>query len=371
MKVKIENYQSIKEAEFEIKGLTVISGANNTGKSACARALAGVFSNARGHSHVRIGEKQSTVLVDFGDSKTIEWNKGKGVNSYLVNGELIDKVGSSVPDEVKDSGVLPVDVSGKEVWPQVARQFEQIFLLDMPPSVLSSALSDVDKIQALEKASDLARSDTRKAKTRLKVKTEDLNEEREREAKFEGLDELSDIIELKNNLVEEAEQILAQINSLTKVKTVRDKYLEEVESTEEVEDVEIPHVNTRLADNLKELKDLSVERNRHFLTTMSIGVGLESFPDLPKSIPDASSLEKVFERRKELLNSIQEIEPVLSIEIPTFENNDSLDIARDRKVESSLILKMEEEVLSISKELETLLSEIGDVCPLCESCLGH
>ena len=48
MQVKIENYQSIKEADFEVKGLTAITGANNTGKSACARAIAGAFSNAHG-----------------------------------------------------------------------------------------------------------------------------------------------------------------------------------------------------------------------------------------------------------------------------------------------------------------------------------
>ena len=44
MKVHIQNYQSLKDVEFEVKGLTVITGQNNTGKSACARALCGVFS---------------------------------------------------------------------------------------------------------------------------------------------------------------------------------------------------------------------------------------------------------------------------------------------------------------------------------------
>jgi DNA repair ATPase RecN len=371
MKVKIENYQSIKEAEFEVKGLTVISGANNTGKSACARALTGVFSNTRGHSHVRIGEKFSSVLVDFGDSKTIEWRKGKGVNNYLVDGELIDKVGSSVPDEVKASGVVSVDVSGKEVWPQVAKQFEQIFLLDMPPSVLSSALSDVEKIQALEKASDLANSDTRKAKTRLKVKNEDLLLEKEKEANFEGISDLESILEEKNLLEEEAETFLSQADSLSRVRDARNQYLRSIQILEDLGDVELPNVDLSLQESLKELTALNIERNKHFMTTMSIGVGLESFPDLPESIPDTSSLESVQSKRKDLLGAISEIEPVLSLELPTIKVDDSLDITKERKALASSISTLEDNLATIVADLEGLLSSMGEICPLCERGLDH
>ena len=57
----------------------------------------------------------------------------------------------------------------RALWPQVSKQFEQVFLLDLPPSVLSSALSDVDKIQKLEKASGMARSDIKSFKVKDQV----------------------------------------------------------------------------------------------------------------------------------------------------------------------------------------------------------
>ena len=56
MKIKVENFQSIKNAEIEVEGLTVICGDNSIGKSALARAFNGVFTNLRGNAHVRKGE---------------------------------------------------------------------------------------------------------------------------------------------------------------------------------------------------------------------------------------------------------------------------------------------------------------------------
>ena len=67
MKIQVKNFQSIKKAEVEVKGLTVITGPNNIGKSALARAISGVFSNLKGNSFVRKGESHCEVEVEFED----------------------------------------------------------------------------------------------------------------------------------------------------------------------------------------------------------------------------------------------------------------------------------------------------------------
>ncbi len=41
VKVRVKNFQSIREAEVEVKGLTVITGPNNSGKTAFMRAVKG------------------------------------------------------------------------------------------------------------------------------------------------------------------------------------------------------------------------------------------------------------------------------------------------------------------------------------------
>ena len=172
MEVKIKNFQSIKEAHITVTGLTVITGQNSIGKSAVARAIKGVFSNLKGNSFVRKGEASTEVEVTFEDGSSVVWEKGKKKNDYTINGKNISKVGNQAPEEIKDLKVHSIELDGKDLWPQFSKQFEQIFLLDMPPSVLASALSDTDNIKVLEKSTTLVKKELRDIKSRLKVKRE-------------------------------------------------------------------------------------------------------------------------------------------------------------------------------------------------------
>lgn len=373
MKVHIQNYQSLKDVEFEVKGLTVITGQNNTGKSACARALCGVFSNTRGNSHVRVGEKHSTVKVTFDDNSVVEWKKGKGVNSYSVDGTLIDKVGSSVPDEVKDLGVVSVDVSGKEVWPQVSKQFEQVFLLDLPPSVLSSALSDVDKIQKLEKASGMARSDIKSLKSKIKFKREDLELEKEKVKGFEGLDEASKLILEVDQIEDDIQERQAEIESLEKVQRYRSQWVDEIRCLSQCSDVHVPEIDLKSFEKLDSLIALQKKRNEESIRVMIIGVGLDSFPNIPDdpSNEDYERYQKVLDRMGELRATISLLEPLEEIEIPTFTiSEDTLSEAEGRRAVSFEVESMVEEIFNITKEIEDLKSNLTGTCPLCDSDLS-
>jgi len=371
MKVHIQNYQSLKDVEFEVKGLTVITGQNNTGKSACARALCGVFSNARGHSHVRVGEKHSTVKVTFDDNGVVEWKKGKGINSYSVNGTLIDKVGSSVPDEVKELGVVGVDVSGKEVWPQVSKQFEQVFLLDLPPNVLSSALSDVDKIQTLEKASGLARSDIKSLKSKIKFKREDLEFERGVVKGFDGLGEASDLILEIGQIESDIQDRQVEIESLEKVERYRSQWLSEIQELSKCSQVYIPELNLDgfqrldfLIGQLKKRSDVSVK-------IMVIGVGLESYPEIPSDLPneDHEKYQKVLDHMRGLRASVSLLEPLEQVEIPSLSvpEDTLLSEAEERRALNSEVEAMVEGIFEITKEVEDLKSNLTGTCPLCDS----
>ncbi|NDB58153.1 hypothetical protein EB001_06885 [bacterium] len=215
MKIKVENFQSISKAQVEVKGLTVITGQNNTGKSALARAITGVFTNPRGNSFVRIGNPATSVEIEFDDGNNIKWSKGKNVNEYEVNGKLIQKVGTEVPDEVYlASKVTPVDVDNKEVYPQIAKQFQQVFLIDLPPSSLASALSNVDIIQQLEKASAFARADIKDITSQIKNKNTDLVDAKDYLKKFNGIDQVDTLISNIDHLETQLKQKENTLNAL-------------------------------------------------------------------------------------------------------------------------------------------------------------
>lgn len=373
MQVKIENYQSIKHAEFEVKGLTVITGPNNTGKSACARAIAGAFSNARGYSHVRKGEKFSKVSIDFDDGNSVIWEKGKGVNKYEINGQKLDKVGSKTPDELDDLNIISVDVDGKTVWPQIARQFEQIFLLDMPPSVLSSALSDVKTIEALEKASSLSRSETKSLNQRIKVKHEDLVYERKRLPKFNELSDAEKAINHISDLEGSIKTFEERVKKLEAIKEKREILMFQTQFVSALQNVKFPQVNPHDFMGIKDLERIRKEKNRLRIMEGVVGVGLTSYPSIPDvNVKDHRPLERVLNKRNELDQTIKSIS-MLEVSLPEVDTNIEKDlrIASERFELFSSILRTEQEVKRLTGELEDIKCEIGDTCPLCEQGIDH
>jgi DNA repair ATPase RecN len=374
MQVKIENYQSIKHAEFEVKGLTVITGANNTGKSACARAIAGVFSNARGYSHVRKGEKSSKVSISFDDGSEVIWEKGKAINRYEINGRELEKVGSKTPDELEDLKVVSVDVDGKTVWPQIAKQFEQIFLLDMPPSVLSSALSEVKTIETLEKASSLSRSETRSINNRIKVKHEDLVSERDRLPSFHELSNVEETINHINNLEVSIKTLDEKVQKLNNIKNKREILMLQTPFISTLNTIQYPQVNPHDFMGIKDLEQIRKQKNKLLIMEGVVDVGLNSFPILPKirEVKDPTPLQRVLNKRNQLHQTIKSIS-ALNFNLPEVnpQVEKDLEVATERFGLSLSILKVEQEVERLTEELEAIKCEIGDTCPLCEQGIDH
>lgn len=262
MKVKIENFQSISKAQIEVKGLTIITGQNNTGKSALARAVSSVFTNPRGNSFVRIGSPNTSVEIDFEDGNTVKWSKGKNVNEYEVNGKLIQKVGTDVPEEVYQASLVKsVEIDGKEVHPQIAKQFQQVFLIDLPPSTLASALSNVEIIQQLEKASALARSEIKDISTQLKSKNNDLIESKDYLKNFNGLDQVEHILKHIKNLENQIKMKNDMLSNLEQDCTLR-KQLQAI--IKELETLEQIQIDTN-PESVKTLENKYIEVNANHM----------------------------------------------------------------------------------------------------------
>lgn len=209
LRVKIRNFQSLESLDFTISGLTVITGPNNSGKSATLRAIRGLFQNSRNAKQfVRHGASQSDVILDLGDH-TVRWEKSEKVNRYTVDGLVLDKVGAGVPPEVSALGVQPVRVGDLTLWPQIADQFTgQVFLIDQPGSVVAEAISDTERVAKLNGALRTSESDRRSVQQTLKIRLQDLAKAEDLVKKFDGLD----AVLLQVSRLEKQQQVLSQLD---------------------------------------------------------------------------------------------------------------------------------------------------------------
>jgi hypothetical protein len=211
VRIRVRNFQSIEDAEIEVSGFTVVTGQNNSGKTATMRAVRGVFENTGGDAFVRNGTDAFSVHLDFGDA-VVTWTKGPKVKpTYVVGGKTINP-GRAVPDEVRSLGVAPVQAGSGEVWPQIAPQFTgQVFLLDMPGSAVAEVVSDVARVSKLTEALRYADSDKRAANAELKLRRRDRDDARAEVARFDGLDAAADVCATASDAMAEVVRVGADL----------------------------------------------------------------------------------------------------------------------------------------------------------------
>lgn len=351
--VRIRNYQSIEAADLEVSGLTVLTGSNNSGKSAIFRAIHGVFTNTRGNLFVRNGKEYCSVTLDFHDGQTVTWEKGSGVNRYRINGKWLNKVSQKVPDEITGLGVVPVNLSGRDpLWPQFAHQFNgQVFLLDSPGSVLAEAIADVDRVGVLNEALRQSQSDHRSSVMELKVRQNDVDRLEAHESKFQGLDDVDSALTNLVFLESEVSKHRAQLVDVRALRDHRDSALRVCAVLSPIRSIEVPPSDPRLS-KLQAAYEWALDMRYRLLESREqVAVWKRKVERLPPLVPPSPP------NITSLLNDLSQINQI----------KDALLSARS----SSSSLRGE--LAKANSDLEQFATELSDsldrieTCPTCGS----
>jgi DNA repair ATPase RecN len=362
IKVRVQNFQSIKDATLVVDGFTAITGPNNTGKSAFLRALQGLFRNTRGSSFVRHGATHCTVCVTFEDGKSVTWEKGKSVNRYRIDAEdWLEKVSHGVPEPVVDVlRVHAVDIGATTVWPQVGEQFNgQVFLLDKPGSVLAEAISDVERVGRLNKALTVSESDRRKVRSKLQLRKQDEEQVQLALVKFRGLDAVGQEIEKLTALQGQAIQAKNLLSELTSIREVLSKERGILSRLEGVERISLPSEEDfqeirKGVQNHQVLQDLQEKlvKGQQDVRTMSQACEALSGVDLGASFEEPA--------RKAMLS----LATLLKLKGDLFSAQREL-AQSDADWKSSV-----SELELATKDFQVLLKELP-ACPTCGNVLGE
>lgn len=273
VEIEIEDFQSIASTVLVVEGLTAITGQNNAGKSAVIRAVSGAFQNTPGTSFVRYGSEECMVRVKV-SGHTVEWRKGDKIKPTFVldDGDPLYP-GRGVPEEIYETGLRPIEVNGRDLWPQIASQVTgQVFLLDSPGSVLAEAVADVDRVGRLNEAKRMAESDRRSIRSRLKVRREDQKGLEDRLSAFENLDDLGAVVEALAQREAALELDKAEIESFEVLSARLVKSRRLVSRLGGVEEVSIPRPvdADAILDEIRALVQLDTRRKEALVVAESL-----------------------------------------------------------------------------------------------------
>jgi hypothetical protein len=140
MRVVIENYQIIEHIEFEIQGITILSGKSNNGKSSCYRAIRALCFGQLGDFFVRSGNEQCRIRLDI-DNHKFGWSRGKEAVFYLDGKPYTNSARKPPEDFTQLLNIKEIELAKFDLAPNFASQFDPLFLVGLTPPQAASALS--------------------------------------------------------------------------------------------------------------------------------------------------------------------------------------------------------------------------------------
>lgn len=230
VQIKIQNFQSHEYTVIDLdKGVNVIVGKTDSGKSAIIRALRWVFFNEpRGTDYIRTGTDETIVELVYDDGYVVRRIRNKKVNGYEVefdsNIEQYYGIGSEVPEEIKKiTGVRKIKFSesNDSVMINFQNQHDGAFMLNDSPAQKAKSIGYISNVNVIDEAIRRANQ------YELNAKQEKKRYEQELESNINELkqyDSLDDEIEKLNTIKEKYSLLENKIIERNKLSNLKNNY---------------------------------------------------------------------------------------------------------------------------------------------------
>ena len=209
-RIELKNFMSHQHTVIEpARGLTVISGPNNCGKSAIVTALQILCYNDESTFVTRHDEKECSITVSTHDGHEIQWQRNKNKSTkYIIDGQQYDRLGrGGTPDVLHEIlGIRRVDCDNQDFDVHFGAQKQPVFLLNDSPRAAAqffASSSDANNLIAMQTKHKQKIRDQKSIKTRLAAELSDA------EKQLEALSPVNKILDELEQAESQYEQIVS------------------------------------------------------------------------------------------------------------------------------------------------------------------
>jgi len=320
MKIKVKNYQAIKEADLTFEpGVTVIVGSSNNGKSSIIRAIEAAINNKGGSDFINYDADACDVIIED-NGHVIQWHKErKSAKSYYqLNNEKLNKIGQKQIEEVGVMLNMPeIVVNNDKFRLNFWKQLDFPFLVGKTHYQLFDFISKSKDQELMANLLDMTDEQAKNSKS-----------------------ELSDINAQINTRIQDINAVQAEIQDLSKYEQF---------------DIE----------KFKKLSDISSSIDYKIY---KYGSANEKYDELKANIDTINATinkkQNMLESAKTFINEIgqlnNQIQKIENVLMQIESNNQKVKAAKETQQ------RLEAKQLSLKKELQTF-----DVCPFCHQPLNN
>lgn len=345
MRVKVKDFNCIKEAEFQFNpGLTILQGESNGGKSSVFRAIENTIFNQSGTGNVQHGKQFYIVGIENNDHKVV-FKKGKAGGVYKVDVVEYSKVGVGQLDQVAEAlGIRETVLAGEKIRLNFWSQMGYPFLLDRSPGQLYKFIVDSSESESLSSVLKDISKDIKD--TNASIVTND--------SKLDLLKSQLGAVEDKLRGAEQAEEtckeIIAMDSEYNSISLLESEVQGFNSTNQEI---------SNLSDSLTKIPNLDTSTlDVAYSDYQSVAVVQEYQAKMSAIADDQARLSSID-------NKISILESLDSIDISILENLDSL--VKEYNDLLQVIHTSEQQLLDIDTNISQLEEQLQEfkVCPLC------